>query len=252
VPEPLPDNWRARLVEMIRGAAPPDAAWFTGGPVCTPAEQLGIYLDQYRLRLYDALVEEVPGLSWLLGDDREAVLRHYLADHPSRSWTLNRVADALPDWLAGAADATPARVDMARLDRAIQAGFEAADAPALAPEALFGLPDLRLRPAVRLLRLRTNVHDVRAAVLTGAAPPPTEAADVWLVVFRRGVSMRTLALEPGAWTLLDALDRGLPTRDAIDEAARVVDPATLLERLPAWFRDFVALELVCLAEPLTG
>jgi hypothetical protein len=86
---------------------------------------------------------------------------------------------------------------------------EAADAPALAPEALFGLPDLRLRPAVRLLRLRTNVHDVRAAVLTGAAPPPTEAADVWLVVFRRGVSMRTLALEPGAWTLLDALDRGL-------------------------------------------
>ncbi len=250
--EPLPEDWRARLLAMIRGAAPPDAAWFTGGPVCTPDEQLGIYLKQYRLRLYDAVVEEVPGLSWLLGDEREAVLRGYLADHPSRSWTLNRVADGLADWLAASPFATSARVDMARLDRAIQAGFEAADAPPLAAEALFTLPPLRLRPAVHLLRLQTNVHEVRAAVLTGADPPELAPADVWLVVYRRGVAMRTLALDPGAWTVLDAIDRGRSTRDAIDDAAAIVDAPDLLAKLPAWFRDFVALELVCLAEPVTA
>ena len=71
----LPDDWRETFVEMVQGKRPLEADWFTGGPALSPMEQIEVYKNQYRLRLYDALVEEVPGLAHLLGGGVEPTLR---------------------------------------------------------------------------------------------------------------------------------------------------------------------------------
>ena len=241
----LPADWRERLVGIVRGAEPVRGDWFTGGPVCTPEEQIGIYVHQYHLRLYDALLAEVPGLKGLLDEQGEPLLRRYLSEHPSGSWTLNRVADRLADWLSRQ-EVPRSWVEMAALDRAVQAGFEAAEGEPLDPAGLAAMPRLRLQPHVGLLRLSTNVHEVRSAVLTGTAPPPLRDGDFPVVVYREDLRMRSWPVPVGLWAILDGVRRGLSVPDALEEAFTrgFVDPDTLAANLGDWFRDLAQKRLV--------
>lgn len=238
----LPPDWRERLVGMVLGREPPRSEWFTGGPVCTPDDQLGIYLRQVGLRLDEALLEEVPGLRHLWGDGPlgPELRRRYLAEHPSRSWTLNRIADALPEWLARQPDVPPEQVAMAWLDRAVQRGFDAADGVPLDPAALATVPRLALAPHVSLLRLAHNVHEIRSAALSGEAPPPLRRGEFALVVFRRGLRMRHWAVGAGPWLVLDAIAAGRPLAEAVEEPYRkgLLDPETLAAEVGDWFRAF--------------
>lgn len=234
------------MVEMIRGAAPLDGAWFAGGPVLGPTEQIGVYRDQYRMRLGDALLEELPGWCAMVDEpQRGRVVEAYLAAHPSRTWTLNRVADAFAGWLEGGG-APVAQVEMARLDLAVQRGFEAAAGRPLRPEDLAEVPPLRLQPHARLLRFTHDVHRLRAAALAGEAPPPLTQGDFPLVIFRRGLQMRHWELPLGAWALLDGIARGLAVEAAVERALAegLLDEGDLGARLSTWFRDFVVRDLV--------
>jgi hypothetical protein len=241
----LPPDWQERMVEMIRGAASLDDAWFAGGPVCTPLQQIGIYRRQYELRLYDALVEEIPGLAHLLGDQGEDLLRRYLLEEPSRSWTLNRVADALPGWLQRQGVARHL-VEMAHLDRAVQKGFEAAPGAPLDPASLITMPALRLQPHVSLLRLTHNVHEIRSAALLDREPPALRAGDYPIVVFRRGIKMRHWVMPLGAWGILDALADGLSVADALERVFTrgLASPEELAAEVGTWFQDFAERDLV--------
>lgn len=242
----LPADWRERMVDMIRGAADLDGAWFTGGPALEPVAQIGVYREQYRLRLYDALVEEVPGLSALLDDDaRERLLRAYLADHPSKSWTLNRVADGLADWLERRG-APVAQVEMARLDRAVQRGFEAAEGRSLRAEDLLSMPRLRLQPHVTVLRTSHNVHRIRSAGLLGQQPPPLARGDFPLVVFRRGIKMRHWEVPLGSWGILAGIADGLDVGAAIERTFERgwLDAEALTANIGPWFREYAERNLV--------
>lgn len=241
------------MVEMIRGAAPISDAWFAGGPVCSPKEQIGIYVRQYRLRLHSALCDEIPGLRSLqegteVGD---ALLHRYLREHPSESWTLNRLADRLADWLADQPGVPLHHVEMARLDRAVQKGFDARSGAPIDPSALASMPALRLQPHVTLLRNTHNVHALRA---TAHQPPedrpPLTKGDYPLVVFRRGIKMRHWVMPRGAWAVLRELDRGQAVPAALEAvfAAGIVGADELTTEVGAWFRDFSERDLVELSD----
>ena len=58
----LPADWQVRFVEMVRGAAPLEGTWFAGGQGLSPVEQIGVYRDQFRMRLGESLSAELPGL----------------------------------------------------------------------------------------------------------------------------------------------------------------------------------------------
>lgn len=246
--EPLPPDWRARMVEMVRGAAPLEASWFTGGPVCTPLEQIGIYADQYDLRLFDALVEEVRGVRHLLPDGDD-LLRRYLRENPSRSFTLNRIADALPEWLDRQPGVEKSVVEMAHLDRAVQKGFEAAEGEPLDPASLVSLPVLRLQPHVSLLRLGRNVHEIRSAVLSDRDPPALRSGDFPLIVFRRLNKMRHWVAPLPLWGILAAIDRGSTVPEAIDDVfgRGWIDLETLQAEIGGWFSDLAERQLVSVA-----
>lgn len=67
----------------------------------TPVERLGIYRGMYEARLIDALKVDDPGLLHYLGEamfDELASL--YVGANPSRSYSLNRLGDRLPGFLA--------------------------------------------------------------------------------------------------------------------------------------------------------
>ncbi|MEZ4235478.1 MAG: putative DNA-binding domain-containing protein [Myxococcota bacterium] len=251
--EPLPEDWQQRMVEMIRGASDLEGSWFTGGPVCSPLDQIGIYRRQYSLRLYDALREELIGLSALMDaapdavpEGAEALLRRFLRERPSREWTLNRVADGLPDWLAAQDGVPVAWVEMARLDWAVQHGFEAAAGAPLDPAALSVTPKLALQPHVHLVLATHNVHEVRGAALGGGPLPALREGHFPLVVFRRGIRMRHWCVPLGLFGILEGIAAGCTLSQAIERT--FANGWTTTEELTAhvgeWFQDLGSRGLV--------
>ena len=241
----LPDDWREQVTAMVSGQAPLDGALFRGGPVLGPADQIGVYANQYRIRLYDALAEEVVGLRVLLGDRLKSVLWAYLRDQPSTSWTLERIAVRLEGWLRDQG-APVEQIEMAALDRAVQVAFIAADPRPLSVEQLQSLPDLELAPSVQRLWLTTNVHDVRSAVRSRASVQLEHGVVHPLVVFRKGLGVQTVVLPAGAWHLLHGFERGLSIPDALEELV-VRERVTADEvgaSIQGWFRDLATHGLV--------
>jgi hypothetical protein len=253
----LPEDWRERVGDMIRGVAPVDGALFAGGPWLSPEAQVEVYAEQFRLRTWDVLAEDVAGTLHLLGDDGEDVLRAYLLDHPPDTWTLSGLARELSGWLARRG-APAEQVEMAWLDRAVQEAFVAAEgrtptAEEVATASIRGVR-LRLQPHVRLRRLTTNVHLVRmdlSSPETRDAPRAVGPADVHLVVYRAAtLRVRHLEVEPGAFAILAALGQdGAPLEVAIGAALAVDDrPADLPARLQGWFKSFTERGLIELVD----
>ncbi len=245
----LPDDWRERFVAMVRGTEPLSDSWFTGGPALTPLEQIGVYKNQYRLRLYDAVVEEVPGLTHLLGGGAQPALRAYLRDCPSSAWTLNRVADKLVDWLEDRQN-PEWLIQMAKLDRAVQRGFEAASGTPIDAAGLAAMPRLKLQPHVTLLRLTWNVHWIRSAVLAKKEAVPELAEGLFpVVVFRRGLKMRHWEMPRGAFEILVGIDEGMSVEAAVDRAFAegVLNVETLPVDIGTWFKDYAERNLVEIA-----
>ncbi len=245
----LPSAWSQTFVDMIARDTPASDAWFGGGAIPAQA-QLEVYQEQYVLRLVEALEVEAPGFCALarrLGIDVQPVFLDYLLAHPSTHWTLNRVADAFAEWAEGAG-LDPRLVDIARLDRAVQAGFEASFGRPLQPEQLSAMPALELQPPVQLLSLRFDVHALRSALLSDRELPEVHEVPVKLAVFRKDLRMRHIELEPGSWAVLSALGAGATTIDAIGAAVAAVGEADVAARIGTWFRDFALCDLVQVVE----
>src|SRR5258708_15649257 len=67
----------------------------------TPEQRLGIYRDMYLSRMYDALASDYPYVEHFLGDRGFYLLiAAYVEKCPSRSYTLNRLGDQFPEFIA--------------------------------------------------------------------------------------------------------------------------------------------------------
>ncbi|MBW1880631.1 MAG: putative DNA-binding domain-containing protein [Deltaproteobacteria bacterium] len=228
----LPEDWRTQLGEVVRGTSAPDPSWFTGSATLTPGEQIGIYQEQYHLRMTKALDEDIPGVRHLLGAQAEEVLERYLADRPTPSWTLNHLAYALPEWLD--AQGAPIAVrDMACLEVAVARSFVARDPKPLDPGSLRPDSALQLTPPTSILRLHSDVHRVRAELRAGDTPLPPAPSDARVLVYRRHGSVRHTELEPEQYALLDAFSEG-STLAAVIDSVPDVDPAAV----GRWFKGF--------------
>src|SRR5271169_4997377 len=68
----------------------------------TSTERLDIYHRQYWYRILDSFNEDFPGLCAVLGERAfQRLARAYLADCPSRSFTLRNLGSRLENWLTG-------------------------------------------------------------------------------------------------------------------------------------------------------
>ena len=234
----LPPDWRDALVEMVRGAAPLDGAWFGGGPTLSPEDQIHIYREQFWLRLGEAVTEDIPGLAQLLGEEVEETVRAFLLDQPPASWTLTAVTVGLADWLV-ARGAPAEQVEMARLDRAVAVGFLAAEGRPLDLAALSGATRLRLAPHVTLLRLGAPLHRLRAAAMLGEAIPERISGDFPLVIYRAEREMRHWEAPADAWMLLSAFGPGASVAEAIAAAqAAGVAEDVLAAGISGWFQAY--------------
>jgi len=135
-------------------------------------ERLEIYNRQYWFRLYSCFEEDFPGLKAVLGTRKfERLMRNYLTDCPSESFTLRNLGARLESWLPTHPQylepRTQLALDMARLEWAHIEAFDAGENPLLDADDLASIDEhshLRLQPYLRVLELQYPVEDLLIAL----------------------------------------------------------------------------------------
>jgi hypothetical protein len=153
------------------------APYITRNDRLTSRQRLEIYRRSYWYRLLDSLYEDFPGLRAVLG--KPAFLRltkAYLADCPSRSYTMRDLGSRLESWLRRnpkyAVDRLAVALNMIRLEWAHIEAWDGRALPALNGQDLGTLDAnsvLCLQPYIRLIRLQYPVDEFRLRVSAGDA-----------------------------------------------------------------------------------
>jgi hypothetical protein len=135
----------------------------------TAVERLEIYSRSYWYRLIDSMYEDFPGLRAIVGQRIfDQLVRAYLAECPSRSFTLRNLGSQLHGWLrkrrSFAGKNVDVALDMVALEWAHIEAWDGEEKKILGPEDLLELgPNLRigLQPYIGLLDLKYPVDDLR-------------------------------------------------------------------------------------------
>lgn len=234
---------------VLAGNATPGL--FVGEEVQLPGG-LPIYLRAYRARLTGALRDNFPVLHRALGDDAFAALAcAYIDAHPSNFRSIRWFGSSLPEFLLAASESLPhpALFDLARMDWAMRAAFDAAAAELLASSDLVSLqPEdwpahrFKLLPSVRLLDLAWNVEPIWKALNDDpeAATEEPETLPHVLLVWRPALDCRWRSAESCEGAALRALAQGASFAECctILAASGEPEPAQIAARfLGRWIAD---------------
>lgn len=216
-----------------------------------PEERLAIYHGQYPMRMRDALSDDYPGLEHFLGEEGFArFVVDYVQAYPSRSYTLNRLGDHVPEFIKARAglEHRDFLYDLARLERAVSEAFDAEETPrltdakvaAVAPEAW---SRARLVPiaALRLLELRYPANAYLESVKDESHDHPRPVRkDGFVAVYRRNFAVYRTDLSKPAFALLRDLAAGKRLSLAIRASLRRGGRPPGEDQLFRWFREWVA------------
>ena len=216
----------------------------------TAVERVGVYQGMYLLRMVEALGNDFPAVAHFLGDASFArLVTRYVAAHPSRSYTLNRLGDRFPEFIR-ASRAIRRRgfaADLARLELLVTEAFDAPASPAWPADEIARVPeeawpDAVLVPAAAL-RVAAFGYPVNAYLQSVKDDdhdhPAAERRPTWIAVYRKDYEVWRLDLSKPAHDFLAALAKGRPFGKAVAQASRGLQgpPGEALFR---WLRDWVA------------
>ncbi|MEO6327191.1 MAG: DNA-binding domain-containing protein [Thermoanaerobaculia bacterium] len=224
----------------------------------TPLERLAIYQEMHLPRMVDALASDYPMLLSLVGREAfEELVAAYNRVHPSRSYTLNRLGDRFPEFLAthGAARGRQVRADLARLELAMTEVFDADETACVSSEEIAAIPPqawsrARFQPiaALRLVSLETNAHALFSALRAGEAPVASRRKREHVLVFRRDYGVRRRALVPAAFALLQELVAGETLVGALETLTRS-RRSIASDAVGTWMREWITDGLFARIQP---
>ncbi len=209
----------------------------------TSLERVGIYRGMYLARLEEALEGDYPAVKHFLGDEGFSdLVAGYVDEYPSRSYTLNRLGDHFPAFVATRTELPKHEFacELARLELALTEVFDAEETPVLSAEAIAAIPPdawehARLKPvsALRLLAFEYPVSAYLGGVDEENPFPRIRPKDNWVLAYRNQYSLYRDSLARPAYQLLNALISGVPVGEAIGSVA------TSQKKLFGWFREWM-------------
>jgi hypothetical protein len=235
----LPPRVRAVSQDFISAAQD----LITPSATLDPVGRLELYHRQYWYRLLDSLAEDFPALRLLLGDAAFwSLLEAYLAEEAPQSFTLRHLGASLGDFIARHPDRFPLPVhaeELARLEYALMAAFEAAELPAVSPEELTSA-SLRLQPHLQLFAFRTPADALwRRAAEGRPAPgrvrlaPPRPVR--FVAVYRDDLKLEVERIPRDAHAILTGIANTACLEAALAEAASALPARRATEMVSRWF-----------------
>jgi len=193
-------------------------------------EHLKVYKNNVVTAWADTIVKNYPSVERLVGTEfmRGAAVT-YVKATPARSPVLSTYGDSFPDFLESfkPAESLPYLSDVARLDRAWTEAFFAPNVQAFDQSDVAGLDqktlgalEIALHPSVHLLASNWNAHEIWKAnrhklpVKLTLKEGPSAAAVWW-----SPDGMADRVLEPHEHQFLSHIQKGVPVREALEQAA---------------------------------
>lgn len=242
----------------------------------TSVERLEIYNRVYWFRILSSLADDYPGLRAVIGQQKfDKLIRAYLNDCPSESFTLRNLGSRLESWLRKHPEFAGRQhrlaLDMVRLEWADIDVFDSAECPRMSDDSLRKLgedPVFHLQPYLRLLDLEYPVDDLLLSIRDEEDEGTDIASNVvlehaeqsrnkrvrlpkpkktYLAVHRQEMIVYFKRLEPEAFALLRALQQGKHLSEAIEESVNWSNKKVtqVTEKLHGWFANWSALGWFC-------
>lgn len=222
----------------------PDA-WIRNKEQFAPAEQLAVYINAYRYRLYDVTAEDYPVLKQYLGDHAfDHLIKDFVNSTHSAHFNVGRYATHLPTFLSEHPTNDPFASELAVLENAISQLHDPEETIPLEPAHLAGMTAESLmetvlapRAALQLFDFDYPVNAYYIAAKEDKAPASPSPQTIFLAVFRHEDVVWRMELAANEYHLLHKLFAGTPIGEALNTLQVEL---TLLEeelsaQLSAWF-----------------
>jgi hypothetical protein len=238
---------------LAERAHPPSS--IRGDAIADIDSRLAVYRHGYRIRLHDALKNEFVGLHGMAGQRFSTMLDKYIAAHPSEHYNIRGYGAGLAAFLDYARPwrDQPHWADMARLDWAISAAFDAADEPSIGMAELSSVPPdawpglrLSLQQNLHVLPRQYNIDAFRRAADHGDKRPRLRRFGETrpILVWRKAMTVHYRSLDEDEWQILSAVMQGEPFAALCERMAGLHDEASAMSRIVTLLQGWLEAGLI--------
>lgn len=218
--------------------------WIRAKEQFAPAEQLAVYTNAYRYRLYDVTAEDYPVLKNYLGKDAFHKLLWDFVNHAQPDhFNIARYALKLPEFVKKQLAQDVFAQELCALETVIEQLTDPKETVALEQKHLVGMtPDtlmasvLRPREALRLLTFHYPVNAYYQQVMDEIQPNKPAPQQSYLAVFRHEDIVWRMDIEESEYHLLSRLFSG----ETVGQALEAMDESAaekLSEHFSRWIRN---------------
>ncbi len=219
--------------------------WIRAKAEFAAKDQLAVYINAYRYRLYDVTAEDYPVLKSALGEGAfDGLLKDFVNSVQSEDFNIAHYAEKLPDFIKNHASYSPFAYEIATLENTISQLMDAPETTALEPHHLEEMtPDalmesqLHPRKALKLFTFEYPVNEYYRAVKEEKSPAIPTKKRIYLAVFRHEYVVWRMELAENEYHLLQKLFSGQPIGEALEElhAEKNIAEEELIANLSDWF-----------------
>lgn len=222
----------------------PDA-WIRAKAEFAAKDQLAVYVNAYRYRLYNVTAGEYPVLKHYLGEAAfDELIHDFVNSAESSHFNIGRYPANLPEFLANHKTADAFACELATLENAISQLADPEETTPLTPAHLEGMtPEalvegvLHPRKALQLFAFETPVNEYFRMVKEEQSPEVPSREKSFVAVFRHEDVVWRMNLVENEFYLLQKLFVGMPIGEALGRLQAELDlpEAELASNLSDWF-----------------
>lgn len=222
----------------------PPEVWIRAKSDFPADQQLQIYINGYRARLFDVASEDYPVLRAYLGDAKfSALMREFVNATQSDHFNIGRYAIKLQEFLLRTAPKDVFAHELCALETALSQLQDAEETPALTQASLSSLTPERLmtlrlhpRKALQLMAFAFPTNAYFRAVKEEESPKKPRRQTSFVAVFRHEDVMWRMDLDAAEHRLLTTLFSGTPVGEAL-AASTDIAPDALFSYFSRWIRN---------------